>query len=136
MRFLTFILLLICTAFLACQNVEKNPKPKNLIPEDEMAAILVDMAKINAAISISAKEYEKRDEVGKDLIFEKYDIDSMQLVESNAYYAEDFKANQRIYEKVTEQLQKESDSLNKVEQERRKKKKEEQTEEIKKAEKP
>jgi|SRR5699024_5946979 len=105
------ILLSIVGAFLSCQDIEKTPKPDNLIPEDKMVEILVDLAKVDAAFSISSKEYKKRGVVGREMILKKYDIDSVQLVKSNAYYAEDFKANQRIYEKVQAQLQKENDSL-------------------------
>lgn len=105
------ILLSIIGVFLSCQDIEETPKPENLIPEDKMVEILVDMAKIDAAFSISTEEYKKRGVVGRELILEKHDIDSIQLVKSNAYYAEDFKANQRIYEAVQTRLQRENDSL-------------------------
>jgi len=106
-----FILLSIVGLFLSCQDIEETPKPDNLIPEDKMVEILVDLAKVDAAFSISSKEYKKRGVVGREMILEKYDIDSVQLVKSNAYYAEDFKVNQRIYEAVQTRLQRENDSL-------------------------
>ncbi|HLS31124.1 MAG TPA: DUF4296 domain-containing protein [Flavobacteriaceae bacterium] len=96
---------------MSCQDIEETPKPDNLIPEDKMVEILVDLAKVDAAFSISSKEYKKRGVVGREMILEKYDIDSVQLVKSNAYYAEDFKVNQRIYEAVQTRLQRENDSL-------------------------
>lgn len=105
------ILLSIIGVFLSCQDIEETPKPENLIPEDKMVEILVDLAKVDAAFSISTEEYKKRGVVGRELILEKHDIDSVQLVKSNAYYAEDFKANQRIYEAVQTRLQRENDSL-------------------------
>lgn len=106
-----FILLCLSLLFWSCQKVEKTPKPDNLISEDKMVEVLIDLAKVDAAISLSAKEYEKREVKARDLIFEKYDIDSAQLVNSNAYYSENFRINQRIYEKVESRLKAENDSV-------------------------
>lgn len=112
MKFSRIILIGLGLLLFACQKVEKTPKPKNLIPEEKMVAILVDLAKIDAAASISEKEFRKRGLVGKSFVFEKYQVDSAQLIQSNNYYAEQFKTNQRIYEKVEAELKKENDSLN------------------------
>lgn len=111
MKFSRIILFALGFFFFACQSVEKTPKPENLIPEEKMVDILVDLAKVDAAASVSEKEYRKRGSVGKDFIFEKYAIDSAQLVQSNAYYAEQFRLNQRIYEQVEAKLKIENDSL-------------------------
>lgn len=102
--------------FLGCQSVEKTPKPKNLIGEEKMVDLLVDMLKVDATISYSTGLFEKRDVQARDLIFEKYNIDSLQLAQSSAYYSENFKVNQRIYENVEARLKLERsdlDSLNK-----------------------
>lgn len=99
---------------LGCQKIEKTPKPENLIPEDKMVEILVDLAKIDAAMSVSTKEYEKRGVVGRELILKKHQVDSLQLVQSNAYYAENFRVNQRIYERVEAILKFQNDSLNEI----------------------
>lgn len=104
--------LLVLLLLASCQNVEKTAKPENLIPENEMVDILVDFAQIDALISLSTKEYEKRGAPARRLIFEKYNIDSIQLVQSSNYYADHFKINQRIYEAVEAKLQKATDSLN------------------------
>lgn len=110
------ILLLVILLLASCQTVENAPKPKNLIPEDTMVELLVDLGKINALISINAKQYELRDVDAKQLVFDKYNIDSTQLVESARYYAEHFRVNQNIYNRVNEILQRESDSLYEVDQ--------------------
>jgi|SRR5690625_2331940 len=99
---------------LGCQKIENTPKPENLIPEDKMVEILVDLAKIDAAMSVSTKEYEKRGVVGRELILKKHQVDSLQLVQSNAYYAENFRVNQRIYERVEAILKFQNDSLNEI----------------------
>ncbi len=96
----------------ACQKVERMKKPANLISDKVMVEVLIDLAKIDAARSIDA---EKFDEYGgkraKQLLFEKYHIDSVQLVQSTAYYAEHLKMNDSIYSRVKRRLKKESDSL-------------------------
>lgn len=119
---LKLLILVLLSLLWGCQKVQPVEKPKNLIPEEKMIDILVDMAKIDAAISINKPEYEKRGAPGKELLFQKYDIDSAQLVNSNAYYASKFRINQRIYETVVERLQTEVDSLHKREEEEQKNK--------------
>lgn len=119
------LLLSLIGVFLGCQDIEKTPKPKNLIPEDKMVEILVDMAKVDAAFSLSSREYEKRGAAGRELILKKYNVDSVQLVNSNAYYAEDFKTNQRIYEKVQAKLEFQNDSLRDLNDQLKKKEKQE-----------
>lgn len=110
------ILMLVVLLLASCQTVDHAPKPKNLIPEDTMVELLVDLGKINALISINAKQYELRDVDAQQLVFDKYNIDSIQLVESARYYAEHFRINQNIYNRVNEILQRESDSLYEVDQ--------------------
>lgn len=97
--------------FLGCQSVEKAPKPEDLIGEEKMINVLVDMLKVDATISYSTGLFEKRDVEAKDLIFEKYKIDSLQLAQSSAYYSEDFKVNQRIYDSVETRLKRERAAL-------------------------
>lgn len=92
---------------LGCQNVEKAPKPENLIGEEKMVDVLIDLLKVDATISYSSGLFEKREVEAKDLIFEKYKIDSLQLAESSAYYSENFKENQRIYDSVQARLKRE-----------------------------
>lgn len=121
------ILFLGVLSLMACQEVTHTAKPKNLIPKEKMVDILVDMAKVDAAISLNAREYEKRGAKGKEFIFKKYNIDSLQLVSSNRYYAEHFKINQQIYENVQEILQKQSDSLYALEKKKKEAAKEKDT---------
>ncbi len=111
MNFNPLLFILLSFFLLSCQNVEKTAEPDSLIPEDKMVEVLVDLAKVDAAISLSFKEYEKRGGDARKLILEKHQIDSLQLVESNAYYADNFKINERIYGKVEAILKKENDSL-------------------------
>lgn len=121
MKFSKTIYLFLCIGFFACQDVEKAEQPENLIPESKMVNVLVDLLKLDGAESMSSIEFEKRDVKTKDLIFKKYQVDSLQFVKSTDYYAENFKVNKRIYDSVQARLEREKtllDSLVKKEREK------------------
>ncbi len=106
---------------ISCQDVKHTPKPDNLIPEDKMVHILVDMAKMDAAMSLNRRKFKKRNINPQKLILNKYQIDSLQLVKSNAYYAEQFKTSKRIYKRVHAILEQDADSLRAIERRQHKK---------------
>ncbi len=111
------IFLLLCVLFVivtSCQDVKKPEKPQNLIPQETMANILTDIYISNAARSVNnrlLKEYNiKLDSV----IYEKYEIDSLQFVESNAFYSSNIKTYTKIISSIEERLkllQEEKDSI-------------------------
>jgi len=102
---------------LSCQSVDKQEKPENLIPEDKMVNVLTDLLRLDAAENYSSIEFKKRKINTKNLIFETYQVDSLQFVESSRYYAENFKVNKRIYDSVQNRFENEKkyfDSLVKL----------------------
>lgn len=107
----TLFLLLIT----GCQELKKAPKPDRLIPEAKMVNILVDLAKIDAAMTYNMRDFEKKGVDPKTYVYEKYGIDSAQLAKNNAYYIEDFKVNKRMYEEVRARLTKEKEQLDSLE---------------------
>lgn len=102
---------MLLVSMFSCQSVENAEKPDNLIPEDKMVNLITDLLKLDASESFSKAEFEKRNVTTKELIFEKYNIDSLQFTESSEYYAEDFKVNRRIYDSVLDRLNKEKKLL-------------------------
>ncbi len=129
MHYKNLILIACGLLMIGCQDTKDMPKPKHLIPEKKMVKVLVDLSKINATMSLSMRKYKERKVNAKTLVFKKYNIDSLQLVQSNAYYAQHFKINKRIYEQVINELQKENDSLytlNSKENEQREKERKEE----------
>lgn len=127
--------ILICflvLAFLGCRSSGKPEKPDNLIPKEKMVDILYDVFVLNAAKGANKIILENNGIYPENYVFEKYDIDSLQFAESNAYYGfyvEDYEAiiadvDQRIkrdklrYEKLVEEedkkKQREKDSLRKL----------------------
>lgn len=123
----TFCSFLLIIALLAC-NENLVDKPDNLIPEDKMVAVLTDLAIVNAAKSTNIAVLHDNDIEPMQYVYEKHDIDSLQFVESDFYYASLPKgAYERIYKKVEARLEKKAkaveeakvlrDSLGKVERE-------------------
>ncbi|MGL2962356.1 DUF4296 domain-containing protein [Flavobacterium sp. RSB2_4_14] len=102
------ILILLCLLFslLSCDN-NAIKKPKKLIEKDKMISILYDLSLVEAIknqninggfSSKSANEY----------IYKKYKIDSIQLVESNKYYASDVDEYKKMFEVVKARLNNET----------------------------
>lgn len=87
--------------FFSCNNSVE--KPKNLIDKDKMTDILYDISlleaiktqNINGGLTVkTANEY----------IYKKYNIDSIQFVKSNKYYASDLEEYKKMFEKIKERL--------------------------------
>lgn len=117
-------LLLLIVCFLSC-NENLLEKPDNLIPEDKMVEVLKDLALVNAAKSTNIAVLQDNDIEPMAYVFGKHDIDSLQFVESDRYYASMPPDYERIYQKVESRLEKEikvleedknvNDSLRKIE---------------------
>lgn len=95
----------------SCQNIQEVPKPENLIPEAKMTNILEDLAKIEAAINLNTRDFEKRGINPTAYIFEKYKIDSVQFAQSNAYYMQNFEISKRMYQEVRSRLKQQKQAL-------------------------
>lgn len=109
-----FILTLL---LVSCQNVEKVKEPENLISEAKMAEVLTDLSLLN-----SAKNYNKRilEETGlkpAEYLYEKHGIDSLQLAQSNEYYAKNYDKLESIYKRVKVNIEKMQVDLEKVQKE-------------------
>ena len=115
------VVLLLFFLVTGCQGIQKTDKPEDLISEDKMADVLTEIALLHGARSYNKQLMQEK---GIDLdkfIFEKYGIDSLQFIQSNQYYSENYKKYQGIYSNVKERLEAlkiEYDSL-RVQEERR-----------------
>ena len=78
--FVCFLLFLSCTS-----NTILEP-PKDLIPKEKMISIFVDLHLAQAAKNIKNLK-EKRNENYFQLVYDKYQIDTIKFNESNEYYA-------------------------------------------------
>jgi hypothetical protein len=70
-----------------------------------MAAILYDMILINSAKGINKQLLEKNIKNPEKYIYKIYNIDSLQFVESNAYYTYKSDSYKAIYEKIEKKLE-------------------------------
>ena len=100
----TSLLVAFAVVFMACEN-KAMKKPSNLISEDQMAAILYDMILINSAKGINKQLLEKNIKNPEKYIYKIYNIDSLQFVESNAYYTYKSYSYKAIYEKIEKKLE-------------------------------
>lgn len=110
-----FLSILLCAAILACTE-EVIKKPENLIPPDKMENILFDLALVNAAKNTNPNILEEHNIVTMPYIFEKYQVDSVQFVHSDIYYASKPTIYETIYKRVEARLEREKEAM---EEERR-----------------
>jgi len=89
-------------------------KPKNLIEKDKMILILNDLAIVNAAKVTNAQILSNHKIDPTAYIFEKHNIDSIQFVESDRYYASIPEIHEEIYTAVEAKLEVEKTRLEDV----------------------
>ena len=109
---------------LACNKVEKPEKPDDLIDKNKMVDILFDVFVFNAAKGTDKRILESNNVTPDVYIYQKYQIDSLQFVKSNEYYAYDMKAYDEMISKVEAKIKAKKDQFQKeldLEEERRKK---------------
>lgn len=112
--------LLALILLISCQDVERPPKPENLISQDLMIEILADAYMGNAARSVNNRLLRTENIHLDSLLYKKYDIDSLQFATSNAYYTSDINTYTNIVQgviDVLEEKKKVADSLYKLENE-------------------
>ncbi|TDN95242.1 uncharacterized protein DUF4296 [Salegentibacter sp. 24] len=113
------MLFCISVIFTACQDIGNSGKPEDLIPEEKMVDIIAEISLMQSARNFNKRMYENTGIEGEEYIFEKYNIDSVQLRRSNDYYADNYKIYQRIYDSVKQNLERikvKLDSLQKREE--------------------
>lgn len=103
---ITFIILFSC-------GEEVIEKPVNLISKEKMIDILHDLAIINAAKTTGPRVMEDKNFVPMQFIYDKYDIDSIQFVSSDLYYASKPLEYEDIYKKIEERIQKQKEGFEK-----------------------
>lgn len=121
MKHSIFFILFILT-LLSCQNITKPEKPKDLIGKDKMVEILTETYLINAARSVNNGAILAKGIKIDSLIYNKFEVDSMQFAKSNAYYASDVNSYIEIIQKVESKLtllEKKADSVFDVERTRK-----------------
>lgn len=107
---------LISFIFLFSCGEEVIEKPIDLISKEKMIDILYDLALINAAKTTGPQVMEDRNFVPMQFIYDKYEIDSIQFVSSDLYYASLPLEYEDIYKKVENRIVKEKEKFEKIEE--------------------
>jgi len=103
MKLKNLLFLLIGLTVVSCQE-RKVEKPEELIDEETMIAIFYDLSVLEAIKTNNPIALEQNQINPYTYIYKKYNVDSLQFVENNLYYATDLKAYKKMYEKVELQL--------------------------------
>lgn len=109
--------LVLMVSYTSCQDVKKPEMPTDLISQDIMVDILTDVYISNASRNVNNKLIKKRNLQLDSIIYNKYQVDSLQFVVSNAYYSSDLKIYDNLLTQVKDRLvllQKEKDSIYKI----------------------
>ncbi|MCV6628962.1 MAG: DUF4296 domain-containing protein [Flavobacteriaceae bacterium] len=98
-------------------------KPENLIERDTMVDLYFDISVLNAAKSSSYQTLKENQIIPTKLLYQKYQIDSLQFTKSNAYYLSQPQLAQSLLQEVKKRLdtlvyfrRKELDSIKKIKQ--------------------
>ena len=86
---------------LACTDTAIK-KPEKLIDETVMSAIIYDLAVMDG---MKSRNQSLSKSESSEYIYKKYNIDSLQFSQSDLYYASDVEAYEKMYQRVTQQLQ-------------------------------
>ena len=118
-RLLSILILL--SLIVSCQDINRTPKPDNLIPEDKMVDVLTEISLLHGARSYNRALMEEKGIDPYPYLSNKFGIDSTQLVRSNEYYAQNYRQYKRIYDSVKVRLEAlvvEYDSIREMEKQR------------------
>ena len=118
------VIILVFGLCFACNKIEKPKKPDNLIAKNKMVNILFDVFVFNAAKGTDKRILENNNVTPDVYIYEKHQIDSLQFVKSNEYYAYDIKVYEEIISEVEARIKAKKEVYQnemKLEEERRKK---------------
>ncbi len=97
---------------LGCSNLTSDKSPENLIEPKKMENILADMELLRAIKSTNASDAYKEKALGDLYLYKKYNVDSLQIVESKKYYSKYPKKYLVIYQAVEKRLEFLKDSIN------------------------
>lgn len=97
---LFFILI---SLILSCKE-EVIKKPENLIEKEIMVDVMYDLALLEAIKYQSPNAIETHKINPDEYIYKKYKIDSAQFVQSNMYYASDYKEYKKMYDQINSRL--------------------------------
>lgn len=106
-----FWVLMLFVSLFSCQDVEKVERPNDLISQSKMVEVLTDLSLLNSAKNFNRRLLEETGLKPDVYLFEKHNIDSLQLAKSTDYYARNSGQLEQIYVKVQKNLEKSKTKL-------------------------
>ncbi|ALM08763.1 hypothetical protein SB49_13800 [Sediminicola sp. YIK13] len=98
------VLFIFCVFLVSCGE-KVVEEPEQLISKEKMADILYDLAILTAAKNTSTDILVKNNIETMEYLYSKYDIDSVQFVDNNLYYASIPSEYVAIYKEVDSRLE-------------------------------
>ncbi len=113
MRFYKILFSLPLLFLLACNH---DPKPDNLIDEDQFVSLLVDIHLVDGYLSSKSQLPDTLNYRGNGLytaVFKRHQVDSVAFKKSYQYYSVHLEQMNHIYEAVLDRLKFKNDSITK-----------------------
>lgn len=107
-------ILFLVIVLVACNSIDKPPKPDELISEDKMIDIMYDISLINGIRTSNTGKLKASGVEPDHFVYDKYEIDSIQLAQNIAYYSVEFSQYGRMWEAVRDRIKANLDSVNKL----------------------
>jgi hypothetical protein len=104
-----FCFLIGIVLFASCQDVKKPEAPANLMDKAKMVQVLSGSYLMNAARSVANRDVMNKGIKLDSIIYAKYEIDSLQFAQSNAFYSSDLEVYKEILLEVQQNLVKEKE---------------------------
>ena len=103
----------LCLVLVGCAEKQVR-RPENLIPKGRMVNILYDIAVLDAINGTYPRALERNGISVMAFVYDKYGIDSLQLAESDLYYASRPQEYEEIYKTLEDRIAAQRDSINEV----------------------
>lgn len=101
---LVLVLMVVSFFLWSCHDVKLPKEPDHLLSKEEMVDVLFDLALVNSAKGVNKKILENNGILPNEYIYKKYQIDSLQFVENNNYYAYRVDEYEEIIQKVMDSI--------------------------------
>ena len=98
-------------AVLSCHDIERPQKPDNFIEQEKMTDILYDISLLRALKTYSVNDMRALGIEPDSFIYDKYEIDSLQLAQSIDYYSVNFNEYIAMWEEVSTRLTAQRDEI-------------------------
>ncbi|MAJ32461.1 MAG: hypothetical protein CMC18_07470 [Flavobacteriaceae bacterium] len=105
------IFILVVFFCVSCSESLKQP-PENLIPQEKMLAIYYDLAVLTALNNMTPATLKNQNIEMMQYLYDKYEIDSLTLSQSNTYYASLPDVYDKMFDSIQVKLERKVDEIN------------------------